>query len=74
MLLKTVRLHRYQVRFYLSQVTNRGPWGDAIRMTRKKGPRADLDNLVKELRSEAALCPAGMRKILGDEVYEKLIG
>jgi hypothetical protein len=74
MLLKSVPLHKYEVRFLLSCVTNRGPWGDAIRMTLKKGPKADLDELIGQLRTQAADLPEMMRGILGNEVYEKLIG
>lgn len=73
MLLKTVRLHKYQVRFYLSLVKSKGPWKDAIEMTLKNGSDEDLEELIRQLRSEGSLAPKEMEEILGSEAYQKLI-
>jgi hypothetical protein len=73
MLLKTVRLHRYEVRFLLSLVKKPSIWQEGIKLQLKKGTKADLDGLIEQLRGQAKDNPAGMREILGSEVYDKLI-
>jgi hypothetical protein len=74
MLLKTVPLHKYEVRFYLSCVNRLSSWGLAIHELLKKNPSADeFDELIRELRSQAKDNDRSMREILGLTVYEKLI-
>jgi hypothetical protein len=73
MLLKTVRLHRYQVRFLLSLVKKPSIWQEGIQLHLKKGAKADFDGLIEQLRGQAKDNPEGMREILGSEVYDKLI-
>ena len=75
MLLKTVRLHKYEVRFLLSCVNRLSIWGLAIHMFLKKNPSAEeYDELILELRSQAKDNERIMLEMLGRAVYNKLIG
>lgn len=71
MLLKTVPLHKYEVRFLLSCVNKLSLVGYAIHSALKRN--ADLDQVILDLRSQAKDNPQAMREILGPTVYEKLI-
>jgi hypothetical protein len=74
MLLKTVRMHKYEARFYLSCVNRLSVWGQAIHEFLKRNPSADeFDELIGELRSQAKDNDRMMREILGPTVYGKLI-
>ena len=57
----------------LRQVPNLSLWGFAIHQAIKKPTKQNIDNLVQSLRSQAADNPRGMRDILGEVIYDKII-
>ena len=73
MLLRTVSMHKGEMRNLLRKVQKPSFWRDGIRLQLRKGSKADFDSLVEQLRDQAKDCPSGMREILGDEVYDKII-
>jgi hypothetical protein len=71
MLLKSVRLHKYQVRHLLSDAKKNTFLGLCIHHQLDAG--ADLDNLVEQVREAAGDNPASVRRVIGDQAYDELI-